>query len=112
MIDPMETNELVLESFDYDQFFNENTDEFHTMSCIESINSTNENLLNLNNNNNGDTPSKNRTTGIFFYTIVDIDARSIDEKIPAYLHEHTKKRPDIFFLMVIIIRLILITHRL
>jgi hypothetical protein len=57
-------NELLHESsFDYDNFFGENTDNYHTMSCIDSIHLTNENLLNL---NNSDTPMKNRTTGIFY----------------------------------------------
>ncbi|CAF1015065.1 unnamed protein product [Adineta steineri] len=58
----MDNTDLLHESFDYDHFFGENTDEFHTMTCVESINSTNENLLDLNNNNN-DTQIKNRTTG-------------------------------------------------
>ncbi|CAF3965491.1 unnamed protein product [Rotaria sp. Silwood2] len=74
MIDPMENNELIHEPFDYDHFFSEHTDDYHTMSCIESINSTNENLLNLNNNNNNniDTPTKNRITGnILMGTAVD-----------------------------------------
>jgi len=58
----MDNNELTHQSFDYDHFFGDNTDEYHTMTCVES---TNENLLDLNNNNNnGDTPTKNRTTGI------------------------------------------------
>ncbi|CAF3372187.1 unnamed protein product [Rotaria sp. Silwood1] len=71
MTNPMENNELIHESFDYDHFFNEHTDDYHTMSCIESINSTNENLLNLN-NNNIDTSTKNRTTGnILMGTAVD-----------------------------------------
>jgi hypothetical protein len=41
----------------------ENTDDYHTMTCAETINvSTNENLGHLNNNHNG-TPIKNRPTG-------------------------------------------------
>ncbi|CAF1064453.1 unnamed protein product [Rotaria sordida] len=72
----MENNELIHEPFDYDHFFSEHTDDYHTMSCIESINSTNENLLNLNNNNNNnnniDISTKNRTTGnILMGTAVD-----------------------------------------
>jgi hypothetical protein len=54
----MDNNELIHQSFDYDHFFGDNTDEYHTMTCVES---TNENLLDL--NNNGDTSIKNRTTG-------------------------------------------------
>ena len=54
----MDNNELLQESFDYDHFFGENTDDYHTMTCLET---TNENLLDLNNNN--ETQMKNRTTG-------------------------------------------------
>ncbi|UJR10157.1 hypothetical protein I4U23_014373 [Adineta vaga] len=54
----MDNNELLHETFDYDHFFGENNDDYHTMTCLET---TNENLLDLNNNN--DTQMKNRTTG-------------------------------------------------
>jgi len=61
----MDDNELLHESFDYHDFFVENTDDYHTMTCAETINvSTNENLGHLNNNHNG-TPIKNRPTGSF-----------------------------------------------
>lgn len=67
----METNELMQESFDYDQFFSENMDDYHAMTFID-LNSTNENLLNLNNNINLDPPTKNRTTGnTYVYNIVN-----------------------------------------
>jgi hypothetical protein len=52
----MDNPELLHESFNYDNFFGENIDDYHTMNCIESINSTNE--------NNHETPIKNRVTGI------------------------------------------------
>ena len=57
----MDTNEFLHESsFDYDNFFGENTDDYHTMTCLESMNiATNENLTNLNG-----TSIKNRPTGI------------------------------------------------
>jgi hypothetical protein len=63
----MDDNELLHESFDYHDFFGENTDDYHTMTCAETINvstinNTNENLGHL--TNNGGTPIKNRPTGI------------------------------------------------
>jgi hypothetical protein len=59
----MDTNELLHESFDYDNFFGENTDNYHTMTSMDSVHLTNENLLNL---NESDAPMKNRTTGSLF----------------------------------------------
>ena len=56
----MDNNEFLHESFDYDNFFAEHTDSYHTMTCIDTIQLTNENLLNFNHN---DSPMKNRTTG-------------------------------------------------
>ncbi|CAF4005403.1 unnamed protein product, partial [Rotaria magnacalcarata] len=73
MMNTMENSELIHESFDYDQFFSENIDDYHTMTCMD-ISSTNENLLNLNNNNNNlmEMPTKNRITGnILMGTAVD-----------------------------------------
>ena len=64
MMNTMENSELIHESFDYDQFFSENIDDYHTMTCMD-ISSTNENLLNLNNNNLMEMPTKNRITGIY-----------------------------------------------
>jgi hypothetical protein len=70
----MDDNELLHESFDYHDFFGENTDDYHTMTCAETINvstinNTNENLGHLNTNNG--TPIKNRPTGylieIFYF---------------------------------------------
>ncbi|CAF0932025.1 unnamed protein product [Adineta steineri] len=59
----MDDNELLHESFDYHDFFVENTDDYHTLTCAETINvSTNENLGHLN-TNHGNTPIKNRPTG-------------------------------------------------
>ncbi|CAF1185299.1 unnamed protein product [Rotaria sordida] len=67
----MDDNELLHESFDYHDFFGENTDDYHTMTCAETINvstinNTNENIAHLNNNttnNNNGTPIKNRPNG-------------------------------------------------
>ncbi|CAF3851990.1 unnamed protein product [Rotaria sp. Silwood2] len=66
----MDDNELLHESFDYHDFFGENTDDYHTMTCAETINvsainNTNENIGHLNNNNNANsgTPIKNRPNG-------------------------------------------------
>ncbi|CAF4440072.1 unnamed protein product [Rotaria socialis] len=71
MMNTMENSELIHESFDYDQFFSENIDDYHTMTCMD-ISSTNENLLNLNNNNLMEMPTKNRVTGnILMGTAVD-----------------------------------------
>ena len=62
----MDDNELLHESFDYHDFFGENTDDYHTMTCAETINvvsmnNTNENLGHL--NTNVGTPIKNRSAG-------------------------------------------------
>ncbi|CAF3367127.1 unnamed protein product [Rotaria socialis] len=62
----MDDNELLHESFDYHDFFGENTDDYHTMACAETINvstinNTNENIGHL--NTNGGTPIKNRPNG-------------------------------------------------
>lgn len=62
----MDDNELLHESFDYHDFFGENTDDYHTMTCAETINvssmnNTNENLGHL--NTNGNTPIKTRPAG-------------------------------------------------
>ncbi|CAF1489600.1 unnamed protein product, partial [Adineta ricciae] len=59
----MDDNELLHEPFDYHDFFGENTDDYHTLTCAETIHvSTNENLGHLN-SNHGHTPIKNRPTG-------------------------------------------------
>ena len=68
----MDDNELLHESFDYHDFFGENTDDYHTMTCAEtmnvsSMNNTNENLGHL--NTNGNTPMKNQSAGRFELTI-------------------------------------------
>ncbi|CAF4573273.1 unnamed protein product, partial [Rotaria magnacalcarata] len=62
----MDDNELLHEPFDYHDFFGENTDDYHTMTCAETINvstinNTNENIGHL--NPNGGTPIKNRPNG-------------------------------------------------
>lgn len=64
----MDDNELLHESFDYHDFFGENTDDYHTLTCVETLNApvihnTNENLGHL--NNHAGTPMKNRSTGFF-----------------------------------------------
>ncbi|UJR35881.1 hypothetical protein I4U23_028624 [Adineta vaga] len=59
----MDDNGLLHESFDYNDFFVENTDDYHTLACAETISvSTNENLGHLN-PNHGNTPIKNRQIG-------------------------------------------------
>lgn len=64
----MDDNELLHESFDYHDFFGEHTDDYHTMTCAETINvptinNTNENIGHLNTTNG--TPIKNRPNGLF-----------------------------------------------
>lgn len=69
----MDDNELLHEPFDYHDFFVENTDDYHTLTCAETINvSTNENLGHLN-SNHGHTPIKNRQTGRTFPKLLDIN---------------------------------------
>ncbi len=46
----MDNNEFFHESFNYDQFLGENTDDYHTMTCVEL---------------------KNRTTGIKYHALVE-----------------------------------------
>ena len=53
----METNTFVQQSFNFDQFLIENINDY---PCVDSFESSNENLLNLNN----DIQMKNHTTGI------------------------------------------------
>ena len=65
----MDDNELLHGSFDYHDFFGENTDDYHTLTCAETINvtamnNTNENLGHL--NTNGGTPIKSRPAGMMF----------------------------------------------
>ena len=63
----MDVNELLHESFDYQDFFTDNTDDYQTLTCVETMNvintisNSNENLVHF--NNHGNTPMKNRTTG-------------------------------------------------
>lgn len=59
----MDDNDLLHEPFDYPDFFGENNDDYHTLTCAETMNvSTNENLGHLN-PVHGNTPMKNRPTG-------------------------------------------------
>ena len=62
----MDDNELLHESFDYHDFFVDHTDDYHTMTCVETISvpamtNTNENLGHV--ITSGGTPTKNRPTG-------------------------------------------------
>ena len=67
----MDGNELLHESFDYQDFFTENTDDYHTLTCLETIDTTaatnimhntQENLGHVVNHSNG-TLIKHRSTG-------------------------------------------------
>lgn len=63
----MDDNGLLHESFDYHDFFSDNNDDYHTLTCVETMNvvntisNTNENLGHL--NNHVTTPIKNRIAG-------------------------------------------------